>query len=194
MRNFLRNVSTLTTLACERLKRGSVGDPTHPGLRIMARPSGAKVWIYRFCDPAGKMAQLLIGSFPALSLADARSEWRNHHATRAATTVAAIRGKGSTLTHAAESYQKEYLSRFARGDEQWRILERVILHAIGNVLLADLKPSQTMAAVMPMHKRAPRVAAMGISALRGVIRRPQHESAGPRCCRADGGHTHHSAG
>jgi len=28
------------------------------------------------------MAQLLIGSFPALSLADTRSEWRNHRATR----------------------------------------------------------------------------------------------------------------
>ena len=78
----MRNVSTLTTLACERLKRGSLGDPTHPGLRIMARPSGAKVWIYRFRDPAGKMAQMLIGSFPALSLADARSDWRNHRATR----------------------------------------------------------------------------------------------------------------
>jgi len=36
MRNVLRNVSTLTTLACERLKRGSLGDPTHPGLRIAA--------------------------------------------------------------------------------------------------------------------------------------------------------------
>ena len=78
----MRNVSTLTTLACERLKRGSLGDPTHPGLRIMARPSGAKVWIYRFRDPAGKMAQLSIGSFPALSIADARSEWRNQRATR----------------------------------------------------------------------------------------------------------------
>lgn len=48
----------------------------------MARPSGAKVWIYRFRDPAGKMVQLLIGSFPALSLVDARSEWRNHRAIR----------------------------------------------------------------------------------------------------------------
>ena len=70
----MRNVSSLTVLACARLKRGSLGDPTHPGLRIMARPSGATVWIYRFRDPAGKMAQLLIGSFPALSRADARGE------------------------------------------------------------------------------------------------------------------------
>ncbi len=83
----MRNVSTLTTLACERLKRGSLShptrpDPTHPGLRIMAGPPGATVWIYRCRDPAGKMAQLLIGSLPALSLADVRSEWRNHRATR----------------------------------------------------------------------------------------------------------------
>ena len=81
-----------------------------------------------------------------------------------------MRGKGYTLTRAAQSYQKERLSRLARGGEQWRILEREILPEIGNVLLADLKPSQVMAAVVPMRRRAPRVAAMGISALRGVIR------------------------
>ena len=48
MRNVSRNASTLATLACERLKHGSLGDPTHPGLRIMARPSGAKVWTIVF--------------------------------------------------------------------------------------------------------------------------------------------------
>src|SRR4051812_22283661 len=87
MRNVLRNaskppISPLTSIACDRLKKGSLADPTHPGLRIMARPSGAKVWIYRYRNPAGRMAQLLIGSYPALSLADARGEWRNHRAVR----------------------------------------------------------------------------------------------------------------
>jgi hypothetical protein len=99
---------------------------------MMARPSGAKVWIYRFRDPAVKMAQLLIGSFSVLSLADARTEWRNHRATldkhgdprdqmlrrREAATAAATRGKGYTLTRAAESYRKEHLSNLvsaARG-------------------------------------------------------------------------------
>jgi len=76
----------------------------------MVRPSGVKVWIYRFRDPAVKMAKLLIGSFFALSLADARTEWRNHRATRdkhgdprdemlrrrEAATAAAMRGKGYT--------------------------------------------------------------------------------------------------
>lgn len=182
--NVLRNVSINTTLACELRKRGCLGDPTRSRLWIMARPSGAKVWTYRFRDPAAKMVQLLIGSFLTLSLADARREWRNHRATRdrhgdprdeescrrEAATAAAIRGKGYTLTRAAESYRKEHLSKLARGDEQWRILEREILPEIGSVLLADLKPSQVMVAIVPMRKRAPRVAAMGISALRGVIR------------------------
>ncbi len=82
----------------------------------MTRPSGTKIWIYRFRDPAGKMAQLLIGSFPALSLADARAEWRNHRVTRdkhgdirdevcrrrEAATAATMRGTGYTLTRAAE--------------------------------------------------------------------------------------------
>ena len=133
--------------------------------------------------PRTWLAQLLIGSFPALSLADARAEWRTHRATRdkdgdprddvrsrrEAATVLAIRGKGYTVTRAAESYKKEHLSRLARGDEQWRILEREILPVIGYVILADLKPSEVMAAVVPLRKRAPRAAAMGISALRGVI-------------------------
>ncbi len=48
--------------------------------------------------------------------------------------------------------------------------EREILPEIGSVLLADLKPSQFIAAIVPIRKRAPRVTAMGISALRGVIR------------------------
>lgn len=70
----------------------------------------------------------MIGSFPALSLADARSEWRNDGATR----------------------------ELARGDEQCRILERESLPEIGSVLLADLKPLQVKAAVAPIRERAPR--------------------------------------
>jgi len=85
-----------------------------------------------------------------------------------------MHGNGYTLTCATERYRQEYRSKLARGGEQWRILEREILPEIGHVLLADLKPSQVMAAVVPMRKRAPRVVAMGISALRGVV---EHASA-----------------
>jgi integrase len=81
-----------------------------------------------------------------------------------------MRGKGYTLKHAAENYRKERLSNVARGDEQWRMMEREILPEIGSALLTDLKPSQVMVAIVPVRKRAPRVAAMGISALPGVIR------------------------
>jgi integrase len=184
MRNVLRNVSALTTLACERLKRGSLGDPAHPGLRILVRPSGAKVWVYRYRDPAGKMAQLLIGSFPALSLAEARSEWRIHRASKdkhadprdavrrrkEVARDAATRDGGYTVANAAENYRVEHLSKLGRGHEQWRILQRDILPTIGHVPLAELKPSQVMGAIVPIRKRAPRVATMGISALRGLIR------------------------
>lgn len=130
------------------------------------------------------MVRITTGSFPALSLADARSVWQTHRATRdkqdapraevrrrhEIAKAAAIRDQGYTVNRAAESYQKEHLSKLARGNEQWRILKREILPVIGSVLLADLKPSQVMGAIVPTRKRAPRVAAMGISALRGVIR------------------------
>jgi len=150
MRNILRNVSTLTTLACERLKRGSLGDPTHPGTRIMARPSGAKVWIYRFRDPAGKMAQLLIGSFPALSLADARSEWRNHRATRdkhgdprdevrrrqEAAEAAAMRGKGSHRLPGVAGVYNVY----AYADEMRKWLDRWAEH-VAEIAAPRTKPA-----------------------------------------------------
>ena len=39
-------------------------------------PSGKKTWFYRYRDPANnKLVKLTIGSFPATSLADARSQW-----------------------------------------------------------------------------------------------------------------------
>jgi hypothetical protein len=130
MRNTMRNISPLNALACERLKHGSLGDPTHPGLRIMVRPkSGRKVWVYRYRDPSGRMAQLLIGTYPALSLADARTEWRNAKAVRdkhgdprdtaklkrAAAAAHAERSRGYTVAQAARDYRMDHMDNLARG-------------------------------------------------------------------------------
>jgi integrase len=149
----------------------------------MVRPSGAKVWIYRYRDPAGRMAQLLLGSYPALSLADVRTEWRNAKAIRdkhgdprdeakrrkEVAAERAVRSRGYTVKQAAEDYNWEHLSKLARGAERWRILERNILPGISNVVLAELKPSQVMDVITPIRKRAPRVASMAVSAIRGFI-------------------------
>ena len=149
----------------------------------MMRQSGAKVWVYRYRDPAGKMAQLLIGSYPALSLADARTEWRTAKGVRArhgdprdqwkarkeAEAERALRRRGYTVKQAAEDYNWEHLSKLARGAERWRILERNILPGISSVVLAELRPSQVMDVITPIRKRAPRVAAMAVSAIRGLI-------------------------
>ena len=208
MRNALRNVSTLTNLACDRLKHGSLGDPTHPGLRIMARPSGAKVWIYRFRDPAGKMAQLLVGSFPALSLADARAEWRNHRqsgtnmATLAMRCVAGARLRPQRRRAArATRYRAQQKATGRSTCPSWRGATsngafwsaRSCLKS-ASVLLADLKPSQVMASGRAFAQKSAAGSGHGhFRTTRSDQTRTQHESAGFGCSGSDERDTHHPA-
>ena len=73
-------MKTMTATSLKNLKPQAkafeVADTSSPGLRIRINPTGKKTWFYRHKDPAtGKMAKLTIGSFPAMSLADARAQW-----------------------------------------------------------------------------------------------------------------------
>lgn len=123
-------------------------DPIDPSLRIMAGRSGAEVWIHRLRGPAGKLRQQLMGSLPALSLADARSEWRNLRASRdkhgdprnqlrrrqEAANTAVTGGKGDEMTGAAEICQGGAPVQARAGHEQWSILEPKILPEVGRLL------------------------------------------------------------
>ncbi|MHA3098802.1 tyrosine-type recombinase/integrase [Acinetobacter brisouii] len=63
-------------------KRYSVKDKLNNGLFIEVKPTGRKVWLYRYTFE-GKQERLTLGRYPDLSLKDAR-EMRNEAATMAA--------------------------------------------------------------------------------------------------------------
>ncbi|EAW31089.1 integrative genetic element Gsu32, integrase, putative [marine gamma proteobacterium HTCC2143] len=69
------NSTPLNASIVKRHKTGTLVD-THPnrGLRLVARDTGKKTWIYRYKSDSGTTKQIRLGHFPAMSLADARSE------------------------------------------------------------------------------------------------------------------------
>ena len=70
---------TLTAVSVESAKRGStrreLRDSVLPGFSLIVQPSGAKSWALRFWHE-GKFYKLTLGSYPALSLSDAREAAR----------------------------------------------------------------------------------------------------------------------
>jgi integrase len=71
----------LTKAAVERLKppaRGQIDyfDKGFPGLALRISYGGGKSWVF-FYRIAGKLRRMTLGTFPALSLADARKAWRS---------------------------------------------------------------------------------------------------------------------
>src|SRR4051794_20020368 len=73
----------LTAQAVERLKPPATGQVEHfdagyPGLAIRISYGGGKSWVY-FYRLHRKQRRLTLGTFPAMSLADAHEAWRVAH-------------------------------------------------------------------------------------------------------------------
>src|SRR5262245_19359091 len=68
----------LTAKAVEKIKaapsRVEYPDGLLTGLYLVVQPSGAKCWAVRYRTTAGKPRKRTLGSFPTISLGDAREE------------------------------------------------------------------------------------------------------------------------
>lgn len=65
----------LTDLRYRQLKAGNrLTDPKRMGFIMVASDRGAKRWLYR-SQKDGKQQQVTLGTYPAMSLSEARSEW-----------------------------------------------------------------------------------------------------------------------
>ena len=65
----------LAELRYRQLKAGKrLTDPKRAGFIMVASSRGAKRWLYR-SQKDGKQQQVTLGTYPAMSLADARTEW-----------------------------------------------------------------------------------------------------------------------
>jgi hypothetical protein len=72
---------SLTAAAAERIKPPSTGQVDHfdrgfPGLALRVSYGGGKSWVF-FYRIAGRLRRMTLGTYPALSLAEAREEWKS---------------------------------------------------------------------------------------------------------------------
>jgi integrase len=144
---------TLTAKTVETAKptasRQEVADAACPGLYLTIQPTGAKGWAFRYRF-GGKPSKLVLGTFPAMTLAKARqaaSEARdkvdagNDPATakRLARSAPAPAKPADTFTTVLSDYNKRHLSKLRSGVEARRVMERHCSPKWGDRLLGEIK-------------------------------------------------------
>ena len=122
----------LTDSAVKRLKPPADGqtevfDQGYPGLALRLSYGGRKAWTY-FYRHGEKLRRMTLGTYPALSLAEARTEWRKAKEARDAGRDPAKDKKRETGQTDFESVLAEWLKRDQGGnrsrDEVKRLIEK----------------------------------------------------------------------
>ena len=135
-------------------------DAGTPGLALRVSEGGKKAWTYLFTSPrGGKRARLTLGTYPAVSLARARTlalEAKGHVDDRCdpRDVFAAKDASALTVAMLCESYLEKHVRpnlRSAANFEQR--LSKNVIPVIGSVRLADLHPRDINAVIDPIIKR-----------------------------------------
>jgi len=133
----------LTAAAVDRLKPPAEGQIEHfdtgfPGLALRISYGGSRAWVY-FYRIHGKQRRLTIGTYPVLSLADAREAWRAAKAAvdrgedPAAAKAEAKRREPDTVRSIGESFITKYARpRNRTADEVARMFELHLYPALGH--------------------------------------------------------------
>ena len=177
--------SSVFVLATDREVRGAKSRGSRAEFRIKGvsnlvlrvNERGIKAWVFLYASPAtGKRAKLTFGSYPALSLSDARDE-------ALALTVAVNRGEdpaakrrsqhdAESFEELAQAYLREHEKRLARGGKAggWsvevrRLLRADILPVIGTHRAETLTKRQVMDVIEPIVERGSYVTADKVLAL-----------------------------
>lgn len=150
---------SLTAASVEKLKPPKAGqvdyfDNGYPGLALRISYGGRKSWNY-FYRHDGKLRRLPLGTWPALSLAEAHDAWREARKSLEAgydpgrkivsRAQQQSSGKGSFEAVAGEWFQREQIGKERRSaGEVRRILDRDILplwrkRKIGSITRADAR-------------------------------------------------------
>jgi integrase len=151
----------LTDLAVRRIKPPRIGQADHfdagyPGLALRLSYGGGKSWVF-FYRHGGKQRRMTLGQYPAMELAEARSEWREareavakgrdpvaeRQAQKAAPPV-----KPDTFERIADDYERRgFPSRKKRRElaprtkEEYRRQLGRLKARWGNRLIADISQS-----------------------------------------------------
>lgn len=129
------------------------------GLSLEVRPSGVKVWRYRF-QWLGKATMQSLGEYPSVSLAQARTKRDEAKALlkSGSNPVTQSRlSKATTFRAVAEEYlldqAKVWTPRVHRAAVS--LFEREIFPRLGNMPVADVKPVDVLSVVRAVEKKRP---------------------------------------
>lgn len=148
------------------------------GLVLEVRPNGQKAWLYRY-RLYGRQEKLSIGSYPDLSLAEARSR----HVDARKMVLA---GKSPTQTKQGEKrrlsddlqivrglakvYLDDHVSKLASFKQARTWIEKHILPYIGSKFIHEVTPADCIAVIERIKRRgAPAVARKVLEQLRGIF-------------------------
>ncbi|EJD6498588.1 integrase [Providencia rettgeri] len=136
------------------------------GLELLVKSNGSKLWSFRYIRPlTKKRAKKSLGSYPAVSLADARSyhleartllakqiDPQDHHKEQVRNTLEA---KANIFQLVAERWWEVKKSTVTEdyGNDIWRSLERDVFPAIGDISVTDIKAHILVQAIQPVQAR-----------------------------------------
>lgn len=136
------------------------------GLELLVKSNGSKLWSFRYIRPlTKKRAKKSLGSYPAVSLADARSyrleartllakqiDPQDHHKEQVRN---ALEAKANTFQLVAERWWEVKKSTVTEdyGNDIWRSLERDVFPAIGDISVTDIKAHILVQAIQPVQAR-----------------------------------------
>lgn len=163
--------------AIKALPKGEhLTSPDFPGLRIVSSSAGFS-WIYRFKNDEGKMRQVKIGGWPAISAHAAIAEWeklrqqrgigidpafirqvgRDEKAAQRASQAAESASKLMTVAAVCDAYQKGYI-RFSRQKKGADEVERMFSKMLGDLAgapAASVTRAQAFELIQSLAENAP---------------------------------------
>lgn len=159
----------------QRLVRMDAGRGAERGLEVRVTDKGVKTWNVRYYRPSdGERKRLKLGTFPAMSLEDARKECR---AVRASLdklqdpSIEREKRKGAdTFKTLATEYLDIYAKKKRSRDETKRILEREWYPVIGGMKAGEVQRLNITKVLedIAIKREAPVAANRALAAVRGV--------------------------
>jgi integrase len=161
-----RKAPELSPLEVRRLMkpgRWSVGGVD--GLALQVTSTGARSWVLRLSAGAGRRREMGLGSFPSVTLAEARDQARQHRAlaqdgidpiaARQASRSAAFAEQQAqkTFSEVAAQYiaQHERSWKNAKHQGQWAATLRTYAEpVIGRLLVRDIRPAHVIGVLEPI--------------------------------------------
>lgn len=141
------------------------------GLYLEVRPTGKKVWRYRCWLPDGKESTFTIGDYPAISLAEARTQRAEARATvkqginptqqRKLEQLAIVQDRELTLAAVAEQWLAEEEKHWSANTQRQvrTFLPRDLLDEYGVLPIRDVTSAHILAAIKKVEERgAPSIA------------------------------------